>query len=555
MKKAIPFLIAVILIIGIGAALVGTYLAEKYSYSQERADLDEYFGVSGDRLAIVLQDEVIEEQAILRGGSCYFDLDTVSKYFTDGFYADTSEGLLLYTTATQTHSIEMGRDALYEDGTVYVAADYVRKFSNFSIDVFDRHVQVYTQWSTRSMDTVTRDTAVRLKGGIKSPILCDLAEGDQVEILEPMETWCKVKTQDSIIGYVEIKELKELSQGRTSVVDETPVDTYVAPEYTGHALEGKVSLGWHSIGGVGGNATLEEMVAGTKGMNVIAPTWFSINDEEGGFRSLASADYVERAHQLGLEVWGVWDDFNYNNETGAGVSIHKVLSSTSVRQRLVENIVGTAKSLGLDGVNLDFEKISEETGVHYVQFLRELSVACRQEALTLSIDNYVPYDFRTYYRLDVQGQVADYVIIMGYDEHWHGSGSPGSVASLGYVTNGLDKALEKVPAEKLVNALPFYTILWKTEGVKVTDDYITMNNQAGFVERMKITPEWDEESGQNYAEWKSGEATYQVWLEDEKSIAAKLSVMSARKIAGVAVWRLGYGTDAVWNLLNSYVNQ
>ena len=125
--------------------------------------------------------------------------------------------------------------------------------------------------------------------------------------------------------------------------------------------------------------------------------------------------------------------------------------------------------LGLDGVNIDFESLSEECGVHYVQFLRELSVLCRQSGLVLSIDNYVPFNFNNYYRLDIQGQIADYVIIMGYDEHWHGSGSPGSVASIDYVSNGLDRTLDQVPAEKVVNALPFYTILWKTEGSTVTD--------------------------------------------------------------------------------------
>ena len=67
--------------------------------------------------------------------------------------------------------------------------------------------------------------------------------------------------------------------------------------------------------------------------------------------------------------------------------------------------------------------------------------------------------------------------------------------------DGLDRTLQEVPANKVVNALPFYTILWKTEGTDVTDEYITMSNEADFMNRAGVTAEWDEETCQNYAEW------------------------------------------------------
>jgi len=289
-------------------------------------------------------------------------------------------------------------------------------------------------------------------------------------------------------------------------------------------------------------------------MNVIAPTWFSLNDNEGGFRSFASADYVARAHSFGLQVWGVLDNFNYRNETGSEVDSYTVLSSTTKRQRLAQGITDTAVSLGLDGINIDFEQLGADSGEHFVQFLRELSILCRSNSLVLSVDNYVPFNFNEYYRLDIQGQVADYVIIMGYDEHWHGSGEPGSVASIDYVSNGITKTLEKVPAQKVVNALPFYTIVWTTEGANVTDEYLTINNTPAFLKELGLQPVWDEKTCQNYAEWTVGNKTRCVWLEDAESIRVKLNVMSTNNIGGVAVWRLGYGNQAVWELINAYVN-
>ncbi len=565
MKKMIPVLIAVVLILIIGAVSLGGMLWDKYSYSKERADLDEYYEAGSGGLAILLQDERIGGRAVLRDGTLYFDMDTVWQYFNEGFYVDRNEQKLLYTEADDTTTAQFGQTGFWDrDGThelsyavcfqegdsVYVAADYVKLFTNYAYTPYDRYVQVYTEWGARETMEVTRNTQVRVKGGIKSPILRDLEKGETVEILEQMDTWSKVKTSDSVIGYVENKRLGNLS---TEV--ETPVTDYVAPSYTTRLMDRKVNLGWHSIGGPGGNGTLDGMVAEGRGMNVIAPTWFSLTDNQGNFRSFADTAYVTRAHGYGLQVWGVWDNFNYKNETGSNVDSLQILSSTTIRQQLVQNIVTTSVNLGLDGVNIDFESLTEECGVHYVQFLRELSVLCRESGLILSIDNYVPFQFNNYYRLDIQGQIADYVIIMGYDEHWHGSKDPGSVASIEYVSNGIANTLEKVPAEKVVNALPFYTILWRTEGTEVTDQYITLNNMADYLTRMNIQPEWDETTCQNYAEWQEGAATYQIWIEDAQSIQVKLNVMSAKGIGGVAVWRLGYGTPAVWDLVAAYAAQ
>ena len=563
-KRILPVIIAILLILVIAGGALGKVLLDKYSYSKEEADWNEFYQVSeSDRSAIILQDEMVEEQALIRDDVCYFDLATVHKYMNEVFYADMTEKLLLYANPTEVIRTTFGetsytttegtQDAGYvisfvEGDTVYVAADYVKLFTDYSYDCYDRHVQVYTEWGTRQVAQLKKDTAVRLRGGVKSPILTQAAKGDTLEILEQMETWSKVKTSDSVIGYVENKRLGDITEET-----ETPVTDYQEPEYTALTSDSKICLGWHSIGGVGGNDTLYSMVSGTKGMNVIAPTWFSLTDENGSIRNFGTANYVTTAHNMGLQVWGVVDNFNYANETGTAISTLNMLSSTTSRQNFVRNVTDAAVSLGLDGINVDFEQLSSDCGPHYVEFIRELSIQCRNMGLVLSIANYVPFNFNDYYRLDIQGQVADYVIIMGYDEHWHGSKDPGSVASISYVSGGLDRTLQEVPANKVVNALPFYTILWKTEGTDVTDEYITMNNEADFMNRAGVTAEWDEETCQNYAEWTSGNATYQIWLEDAESIAVKLNMMATKNIGGVAVWRLGYGTQAAWELINAYL--
>ncbi len=573
MKKVIPVMIAIILILVIAFIAFGDKILDKYTYSKEEADLQEYFSVYEDNeAAIVLQDSIVEEKAVLKDGVCYFDLAVVHKYLNTRFYADANENWLIYTTPTEVIKTQMGtssytvstydggqtqQDAGYllsytegngEDTRIYVAADFVKQYTNYTYELFENpnHVQIDTEWNEKTVADLKKGTAVRVLGGIKSPILKHLEAGASVTVLEQMDTWSKIKTQDSYIGYVENKFLDNLRQETPQ-----PANHYAEPEYTSLTKDYKISMGWY----VGNSASLDELTASTKGMNTIAPVWFSLKDSEGGIRSVADASFVERAHQKGMEVWGVVDDFNYAADNGVTVDVYSVLSSTSKRETLIRNIITGARACGMDGINIDFEKIGVDSGKHFVQFLRELSIQCRGYGLVLSVDNYVPVGSNSYYDRTEQGKVVDYVVVMGYDEHWSGCGEAGSVASIDYVSNGIDKTLQEVPAEKIINALPFYTRVWMTQGATVTDQSLTMKNTADYITRNNIQTEWDEAACQNYAEWESGGVTYQVWFEDEKSISVKLNVMQAKNIGGVAVWRLGYEQPAVWELISAYCNQ
>lgn len=566
-KKIIPTLVAVVLIIIIASVAFGENFIESITYSSQRVDLDDYFNAYGNQLAIILQDEMVEEKAILHDGRSYFDLETVHAYFDKGFYIDEKENLLLYTAPADIFRVNIGGSTVESENGVeeleyvaamkqgkryYVADAYLERFVDCSVELFEQHVQVYTEWEGRFVDTILKDTALRLEGSPKSAIICDLPQEAKVELLSQGEEWSKVKTDDAMIGFVENKRLSNVSAGQESY-EEAPKRDFIAPEYTSLSMDGKLVLGWHLITNNAANANLDDMIAGTSGMNVIAPTWFSLNDEDGGFRNLGSSSYVEKAHSQGLMVWGVWDDFNANAEKEEKVDVLAALRTTSVRQQLVESMIQTALELGLDGINVDFESVTQEDGAHFVQFIRELSVGCRKNELFLSVDNYVPYDYRSYYGIDVQGLVADYVIIMGYDEHWHGSGDPGSVASINYVSEGITRTLNKeVPARKVVNALPFYTRIWISSVEGVRDIERSIRNMDEYLREHDVTYTWDEETCQNYAEWIEGEDFYQVWLEDEESIAVKLNVMSVQNIGGVGIWRLGFGTPQVWELIREY---
>lgn len=563
-KKIMPVLIAIVLIIIIGGVSFGAKIVEKYSYSKERADLNDYYGMSGETdVAIVLQDEIIEERARLFDGVYYLDLNTVHKYFNDRFYEDKGEGLLLYTVSDDIIRTVIGTDemtdkdgtrglgyipARYEGEMLYLAIDYVKLYTNFSYEGFaepDR-LQIYTQWDERQVAEIKKNTAVRILGGVKSEILEDVKAGDKVTVLEQMETWSKVKTGDSVIGYVENKRLTNI---RTELP--IPVTDYKEPEYTSLTRDYKINLGWHVVAGEAGNDTLSAVTANTKGLNVISPTWFKLSDNEGNFTSFASASYVEQAHNMGMEVWGLVENIEYKDS----LDMYAILSSTTIRTKLIEGLVNAALSCGMDGINVDFEQISADCGEHFIQFIRELSIPCRQNGLVLSIDNYVPMGGTNHYDREEQGIVADYVIIMGYDEHYAGSKEAGSVASIDFVEKGISQTVAEVPASKVINAIPFYTRIWETSDEGVSSQAIGMEMADEYVRAHNIPVEWNDETCQNYGEYTQDGVLYQVWLEDDSSIEVKLSIMDKYQLAGVASWRLGFEKPEIWDVIEAYLNR
>ena len=326
---------------------------------------------------------------------------------------------------------------------------------------------------------------------------------------------------------------------------------YEEPEYTSITRDYKINLGWHVIAGVAGNDTLDSVTANTKGLNVISPTWFKLSDNNGNFTSFASQDYVNRAHKKGLEVWALVENIEY----AGSVDMYTILSSTTTRAKLIDGLINQALTYGLDGINVDFEQISMDCGEHYIQFIRELSIPCRKNGIVLSVDNYVPTGYTDHYDRAEQGVVADYVIIMGYDEHYAGSPEAGSVASINYVEEGIVKTVNEVPANKVINAIPFYTRIWETENGQLSSQAVGMDVAEEFVKAHNIAVEWDDETCQNYGEYTSGGSLYQVWLEDASSIEVKLNIMDKYQIGGVASWRLGYEKPEIWNVIETYLNK
>ena len=231
-----------------------------------------------------------------------------------------------------------------------------------------------------------------------------------------------------------------------------------------------------------------------------------------------------------------------------------MLNTTSSRDALVNNLIAQAITYGLDGINVDIEQLSGEASDGYIQFIKELSIKCEKNDIILSVDNYVPTASSVGYNRTEQAKYADYVIIMGYDEHYAGSEEAGSVASIGWVEQGVKDTLEEVPAEQVILGMPFYCRAWEiAEDGSISSSAYGLDAIQTFLKTNEITVSWDKTCGQNYGETIKGNTTYKVWVEDDKSLEEKLKVMDNYGLAGAAFWKKGFDNTAAWNVIAKYL--
>lgn len=573
--KVFLFIIIIVGVIG------GAFLLKKYGPTKEKADLNEYYGIQKEnQLAVIVDNEVLGASGIMLDGKPYVEYSVVRDYLNGRFYVDFNENILLYTLPEGTIRADVGSTEYtlqkertsvgytllkMEGSTAYISLDFVQEYTNIDFQTYEEpsRVMIISDWGETTVATVKRNTQVRYRGGVKSPILTNVPKKDVVTVIEDEDNWKKVRTEDGYVGYMKTNCLKNERKEQISREFEEQVYPSISKDYT-------INLAWHVVTNKTANNTVLSTIADTKGLTTISPTWFTVADTRGNINSLASSQYVNYAHQSNIEVWGLVRDFD------GGISSYEesyeLLSHTTHRENLINQLIAEALKTKLDGINVDFEKISTECGEHFIQFVRELSVKCRQNGIILSVDNYVPAGYNKHYNLEEQGTVADYVIIMGYDEHYAGSYESGPVASLAYVKSGIEETLKVVPKEKTINAVPFYTRLWKevpkTEGelaaeegteaaeysVKVTSSAYGMRAAEQVIATAGAQIVVDEATGHNYAQWEADGATYKIWLEDEAALEAKLKLMKEYELAGNAAWRLGYEKSDTWELILKYVN-
>ncbi len=547
-ESRIPKVVIVALAVLLLAAGIWTEVADSKRVSTEEVDIVSWFE-GNDGLAVIKDYELKYEPVLYEGGSLYVSTDYLYKELNSRFYYDQEEQKLLYTLpeGTKTADISTMADGLpvliMRNQQAYVYLPYIAQWTDMTWDLYlaPLRLVVHTDFDRKEQATVKQEVMIRQKASQKSPILHRLQAGDSAIVLERGSEWSRVCTEDGFGGYVRSQELG------TIIYKTFPHDWY-EPVYTDPPKKQKICMVWDQISNWDDNKHLEEYMACTEGVNVVAPTWFRTVDSEGNIDSLSDPSYVEKVHAMGAKVWIVLNNMD-NGITNE--SLTRLLSRTSSRTRLVNTLIEETLAVDADGINVDIEGLPSAAGPGFIQFIRELSVEAHAAGLTVSADNYVPSAWSMHYFRAEQAVMLDYFVIMGYDEHYSGSDA-GSTASLGFVRKGVEDTLREVPAERIINGVPFYSRLWKGYGSTLSSSLLSMNAIQRYIRDYELSPIWDAECGQSFAQFSIGGVTARLWVEDADSMTARLNALKEYKLGGLAFWRVGLETESIWETISAY---
>lgn len=548
MKRKVIIGILIVICIIFGAIFIPREIKDIIGSTEKISEYDIY-QVKDDEVALVYNYSLQKAKAIYKDGVVYIPLNWTRAILNDKFYYSDNEKLLSYALPTEIVYANFenvdnnGKPLLIEnEDKAYLSIETIKVYTDIWVETYTdgdiKKIYINDKFGKYEQASIKSKTGLRVDASNWSASIenVELDNDENVVVVEQKDKWCRVLTQNGVLGYVKKNHLK-------NIVEAERVSNFIKPDYTSISMDEKVVLGWHQVTTSAANSGMDKVVANTSGLNVISPTWFKLSDNKGNYTSIASKDYVDAAHKKGLKVWPLIDNFSTE------ISTLKILSSSENRKNLIANLMSDVEKYDFDGINIDFESLTQDNAPHFIQFMRELSVSCRNSGVVLSVDVPIPASYNMYYERDELAEVVDYVINMGYDEHYSGS-DEGSSASINFVKNSITDSLVEVPKEKLINAVPVYTRVWTKENSKVSSRALGMSAAANWVKENNIELTWDDEVGQYTGQTTIGSARKYIWLEDERSMKLKMDAIKEEDLAGVAVWKLGLEPKEIWNVIS-----
>lgn len=497
--------------------------------------------------------ENLKKDILIQDGEIYISKQDLGNFFDKYIYEDAETEQIITTynkkiaeIGFETNTININGSekstyahAINQDDTVYLPIEELK-------DVYDIEISYREDTKVLMIDSISRkqekavvssNLAVKSSTNFIAKTVDRVKKGEIVILVSESDGYSKIRTENGKIGYVKSKKVTNKVTVRQDMEDEKQI-------------EGKVNLVWDYYSQV---ATAPDRTGTTlDGVNVVSPAFFSINEngklvENIGTRGQA---YIEWARSNNCKIWPMVQ----NSGDGMLNVTSKIMNSYEKRKELIESIVNVCIKYKLDGINIDFENMKKEDKDLYSRFIIELEPRMKELGLVLSVDVTAPDGGDTWslcFDRHVIGDVADYIIFMAYDEYSDSSTKAGTTAGYDWVELGLKKFIttEEIDSEKIILAVPLYTRLWTEDssGKIIKRSIVSMKDINNTIPS-NVERKWDDDLKQYYVEYKDGSNTKKMWIEDEKSLEAKASLISQYKLGGIAAWEKGMETDEVWDI-------
>ena len=553
-KSKIGIIIAIIiiaLVLIVGA--IGGYYVIKRNYIVSKINQTNLI-INNSNATSSLKNNVY-----IKDGVVYVSKPDIYNFFDNTITYDEKYNQVVTTSSTKIASLPIDSKqiqvnssnttikagAIIIDEVAYVPISELDEVYNIKATYVESEDLVYIDSLDREQQTATlkKDSGIKYKPTIISATLAKAKQGDTLTIANRSDYpvpngWTRVRTENGTLGYIQTGKLNEFKTIREKAEEKTKI-------------EGPISLAWDYYSEYVSAPTRTGKITG---VNVISPSFFYMTKysttnvyENVGNDGIA---YVNWAHGNGYQVWPMFTNSNMSETS-------KMLSDYKSRENVINQIIKYIKQYNLDGINIDFEGMYETDKDNFSRFLIEIRPRLNEIGAVLSVDVTAPDgapEWSLCYDRYTIGKVADYVMFMAYDQYGVSATKAGTTAGHNWVEANVKKFLgqEEVKAEKIILGIPFYTRVWKENNGNVISSVVNIGNVNNVIPS-NATKTWDEDLQQYYVEYKKGGATYKIWVEDEKSIEAKLDLVSKYNLGGAAYWEYDRATNSIWNLIESKI--
>ncbi len=553
-KSKIGIIIAIIiiaLVLIVGA--IGGYYVIKRNYIVSKINQTNLI-INNSNATSSLKNNVY-----IKDGVVYVSKPDIYNFFDNTIIYDEKYNQVVTTSSTKIASLPIDSKqiqvnssnttikagAIILDEVAYVPISELDEVYNIKTTYVESEDLVYIDSLDREQQTATlkKDSSIKYKPTIISATLAKAKQGNTLTIANRSDYpvpngWTRVRTENGTLGYIQTGKLNEFKTIREKAEEKAKI-------------EGPISLAWDYYSEYVSAPTRTGKITG---VNVVSPSFFYMTKysttnvyENVGNEGIA---YVNWAHENGYQVWPMFTNSNMSETS-------KMLSDYKSRENVINQIIKYIKQYNLDGINIDFEGMYEADKDNFSRLLIEIRPRLNEIGAVLSVDVTAPDgapEWSLCYDRYTIGKVADYVMFMAYDQYGVSATKAGTTAGHNWVEANVKKFLgqEEVKAEKIILGIPFYTRVWKEINGNVISSVVNIGNVNNLIPS-NATKTWDEDLQQYYVEYKKGGVTYKIWVEDEKSIEAKLDLVSKYNLGGAAYWEYDRATNSIWNLIESKI--
>lgn len=495
------------------------------------------------------QDVFVDENGVI-----YIAKEDIENFFDNYIYYDEKYNQIITGSSTKIANMVVGENlatvnsaevklkspVIEKENKYFIPFSELKSVYNVDIEYINNRVVVDSLDRKYQIATVAKDISIKSKPTSLSRTVDKIKAGDAVVISNRKDDlvksgWKKIRTSNGSLGYV-----KEDNLGKINTIRDDMVET--------SKVEGKVSLAWEYFSDYG---SAPERSGAMDGVNVVSPTFFRLEQlGKGNVKEnvgTAGINYINWAHNNGLKVWAMISNESMLDTTS------EIMNDYKLRNKLINNIVNLVVKYNLDGINIDFENMYMEDKAMFNRFLIELEPRLNEMGKVLTVDVTAPDGSETWsmcFDRNTISKVADYIIFMAYDQYGASSNKEGTTAGCDWVEANITKFLgqEGVNPDKLVLAVPFYTRLWKEENGKVSSETVDLKDVDKVIPA-NVEKKWNDNLKQYYIEYTQNGAVYKMWIEDLKSISAKLDLINKYKLAGAAYWEKDRESPEVWDIV------